>query len=54
MQYGVYVFRECQSLSAETVARATALDVPFKYPWSDLKRIKMGCSTACLNLHTRN
>ncbi|KAG2343626.1 hypothetical protein BDR05DRAFT_962719, partial [Suillus weaverae] len=42
MQYGVYVFRECQSPSAETVARATALNVPLKYPWSDFKHIKVG------------
>ncbi|KAG2349480.1 hypothetical protein BDR05DRAFT_955365 [Suillus weaverae] len=42
MQYGVYVFGGCRSPSAETVVRATALDVPLKYPWSDLKRIKVG------------
>ncbi|KAG1779971.1 hypothetical protein EV702DRAFT_1043350 [Suillus placidus] len=42
MQYGVYVFGECRSPSAETVARATALDVPLKYPWFDFKRIKVG------------
>ncbi|KAG2346406.1 hypothetical protein BDR05DRAFT_959288 [Suillus weaverae] len=42
MQYGEYVFGECRSPSAETVARATALDVPLKYPWFDFKRIKVG------------
>ncbi|KAG2346411.1 hypothetical protein BDR05DRAFT_959305 [Suillus weaverae] len=42
-KYGVYVFGEYQSPSAGTVlARATALDVPLKYPWFDFKRIKVG------------
>ncbi|KAG2344437.1 hypothetical protein BDR05DRAFT_186125 [Suillus weaverae] len=41
-RYGVYVFGECRTPPVETVARATALDVPLKYLWSDFKRIKVG------------
>ncbi|KAG2344137.1 hypothetical protein BDR05DRAFT_961967 [Suillus weaverae] len=35
------MFGERPSPSVGTVARAIALDVPLKYPWSDFKCIKI-------------